>query len=472
MSGKKFVSIYFTQNKLQVARVDKTQKEVELFASVDIPPGLIAEYKVKDPKALSEIVKKIWLTHTIKEKLVGLVVPEFSTFTKSIDLPQVPLVELDEAVRWEAQDFLPTEVKDSVMDWKITRKLETSYQILSVAIPKDILAGFVDAVSLAGLFPIVVETPSLSLSRISDGDATGSLVIYANVGEAILLVREGEKILGSSVVDSSNQRAVLQTAIRMIAHYETVDVKKVQVGGMEIGKELYTGLSQDLKLPVEWMQFKAKGLDPKALQNYLIPLSLQLKDPTEPSDENSINLLPPSWVKSHRNKKLLGQIKGLVFVSSLVVLANFVVILIVFVLTTTEVTVLERASRNGESKNAENVIAQIEEANELGDNVVKIASAAIYPQTIINAIKSSTPESLVVTEYKIDMEEGNILVRGSSVDRQQLLTFKRSLEEAGKFSKVSIPVSSFEKERDLEFEASFAYLDLAKTNKKQLKLQI
>ena len=336
MSGKKFVSIYFTQNKLQVARVDKTQKEVELFASVDIPPGLIAEYKVKDPKALSEIVKKIWLTHTIKEKLVGLVVPEFSTFTKSIDLPQVPLVELDEAVRWEAQDFLPTEVKDSVMDWKITRKLENSYQILSVAIPKDILAGFVDAVSLAGLFPIVVETPSLSLSRISDGDATGSLVIYANVGEAILLVREGEKILGSSVVDSSNQRAVLQTAIRMIAHYETVDVKKVQVGGMEIGKELYTGLSQDLKLPVEWMQFKAKGLDPKALQNYLIPLSLQLKDPTEPSDENSINLLPPSWVKSHRNKKLLGQIKGLVFVSSLVVLANFVVILIVFVLTPTE----------------------------------------------------------------------------------------------------------------------------------------
>jgi len=70
------------------------------------------------------------------------------------------------------------------------------------------------------------------------------------------------------------------------------------------------------------------------------------------------------------------------------------------------------------------------------------------------------------------MEEGNILVRGNSSDRQELLTFKQNLEESGKFSKVSIPVSSFEKEKDLEFEANFGYLELSKGKKKQLKLQI
>ena len=472
MVKKKFVSVYFAQDKLQLVSLTKDRDRVGLVTSIDIPSGLVDNYKVKDPKALSEIIKKVWQERNIKEKLVGLVVPEFSTFTKSIELPQVPIPELDEAVRWEAQDFLPTEAKDSVMDWKITQKGETSYQILSVAIPKDVLSGFVDAVSLAGLFPVVVETPSLSLSRVADGDGSGALVIYANLGKTILLVREGEKILGSSVIDSSNQQEILQTAMRMIGHFERVEIKKVQIGGMEITKELFTGINQNLKMPAEWIQSKVKGFDPKSLQEYLIPLSLQLRDPAEPEDENSINLLPPAWVKTHRAKKFMAQIKGLLVVLTLVILANFIVALVVFVLISAEIGVLERSQTDGKNSAQQSVVEQIESANKLGDDVIKITSGTVYPQTIINIISSSLPEGLKATDYRLDMEEGNILVRGTSVDRQQLLTFKKNLEETGKFSSVSIPVSSFEKDKDLEFEASFGFLELAKGTKKQLKLQI
>jgi len=474
MSSKQFVSVHFTSSKLQIVSLNKAKDEVIFFTSVDIPQGIIVDYKVKDVKALSEIIKKIWQTKNIKEKSVGLIVPEFSTFTKTIELPKVPISELDEAVRWEAQDFLPTEIKDSVIDWKVVKKSELGYQILTVAIQKGVLSGFVDAVSMAGLSPLVVETPSLSLARVSDKDSGGALVIYANLGEAILLVREGEKIVGSSVAASFNQRTVLQTVTQMISHYGETEIKKVQIGGIEIGKELYSGLSKNLKIPVEWMQPKIKAFDSKVLQEYMIPLSLQLKDPTEPADETSINLLPSEWVKSHRNKKFMKQLRSLVFASTLAILANFIVVLVVFILITSEINVLERANQNesGLKGKDKGVIKGIEDTNVLTDKVVKINSSITPPQEIINAIYSSAPQGLFVSDYKIDMEEGNILVRGNSSDRQELLTFKQNLEESGKFSKVSIPVSSFEKEKDLEFEANFGYLELSKGKKKQLKLQI
>ena len=162
----------------------------------------------------------------------------------------------------------------------------------------------------------------------------------------------------------------------------------------------------------------------------------------------------------------MAQIKGLLVVLTLVILANFIVALVVFVLISAEIGVLEQSQTNGKNSAQQSVVGQIESANKLGDDVIKITSGTVYPQTIINIISSSLPEGLKVTDYRLDM------VRGTSVDRQQLLTFKKNLEETGKFSSVSIPVSSFEKDKDLEFEASFGFLELAKGTKKQLKLQI
>ena len=68
MSSKQFVSVHFTSSKLQIVSLNKAKDEVIFFTSVDIPQGVIVDYKVKDVKALSEIIKKIWQTKNIKEK--------------------------------------------------------------------------------------------------------------------------------------------------------------------------------------------------------------------------------------------------------------------------------------------------------------------------------------------------------------------------------------------------------------------
>lgn len=68
MKNNSFVSLYFTSSKLLLLKLDSAKKKVEVFATVDLPQGLIQGHQVKDTKALADILKRVWEKLKIKEK--------------------------------------------------------------------------------------------------------------------------------------------------------------------------------------------------------------------------------------------------------------------------------------------------------------------------------------------------------------------------------------------------------------------
>ena len=247
MFGKSFVSIYFLPNKLLVAEVSSNRKKVVRHASVDLPEGVIENYKVVDPGTLAKVLKSVWNKFHFNEKTVGLILPEFSTFTKLLKLPHLPLSELDEAVNWQAQEFLPTQATELIMDWKIVEKSPEGFETLLVAVNKDLLMRYVEGVEKAGLFPLMVEIPSLGLVRLSPKSDTANLIIYKNFGETILIVSQNEKIKGTSVIHAKSSEEIVKTASRMINHYKEIKVSQVLVGGLEIDEEINQKITNILK---------------------------------------------------------------------------------------------------------------------------------------------------------------------------------------------------------------------------------
>ena len=87
MINKSFVSIYFLANKLQILQLDSAKKKVKKIASVNIPEGIIKgiggdgkgafAYHVEDTEGLSRILKTSWNKLHIKQRSVGIIVPEF-----------------------------------------------------------------------------------------------------------------------------------------------------------------------------------------------------------------------------------------------------------------------------------------------------------------------------------------------------------------------------------------------------------
>lgn len=459
MFKKSFVSIFFSSNRLQVLQLSASKKKVKKFASVELPQGLISNYRVADEKGLAKIVKGLWDQTKLQEKAVGLIVPEFSTFTKLFSLPKLDLTELDEAVRWQAEDFLPGKLSDMVADWKIVKSQKDSYQLLLAAMNKKILEGYVNSVVEAGLFPLVVEIPSLSLVRLSAQNSEGRLILYNNFGEGILVIAEGEKILGSSIVAAGQKDEIIETSSRIIAHYTQVDVKKVIIGGVNLDKGLAKELETKLNKQVETVNPGISGLTDDQVQEYLVPISLQLKEPAKPSDENTINLLPADLVNKYEGERFKLQIWSLTLTVTLFVWISFLATLGTYLFITNEEGSLRERNQTEQrlSNQRTGAVNQIKQINQISDRILKIKAVSISPVVVLDAISSAKPEGVVVSKYKMNLDKGEIGLEGIAQDRLSLIEFKQNMEGNPHISSVNIPVSSFEVESNLTFKLSFFY---------------
>ena len=470
MLKKSFISIFFTSKKLQVMKLNSQKNTVETFAAFDIPDKLIIDCKIQDKTMMVNLLADIWNKLGLEEKSVGIILPEFSTFSKSIQLPKLSIKELDEAARWKFRDFWPSEGNKMIMDWKIVKETKDNYEILIVSITKDILMGFVDAAGNAGLFPLVVETPSLSLVRISDGNSSGKLVIYINFNEVILTLAKGKEILGSSVLGSLDPNNIVWTAQQMLKHYKTVQIKRIEIGGLQISQELIDNLSQTLKLPINWIQKDIIGLSVQQVQEYLIPLSLQFKDPAEPINETTINLLPLKWVNHYQGKKLKLQIWGLMLGCSITIWLCLLSVLGVFFFLDSQVKKYQQIDASQNLVLPSDVNEQIQNANQTAAKVLKITDIAKSPQEVISWISKAKVFGIKIDEYDLDFDTGKGLVRGIAENRQALIDFKQNFEENENLTKAAIPIQILEKEKNLEFEVVFNFLP--SSSKRIIKIPI
>ena len=467
MFRKSFISIYFLPEKLLVFQLSSNKKKVIKFASVELPAGLIKEYKVADVKGLAKVIKNVWSKFHLKEKTVGIVLPEFSTFTKFIKLPNLNISELGEAVAWQAQEFLPSQATDMIMDWRVVEKTAQGFEVMIVAVNKEILANYVTAVESAELFPLVVETPSVCLTRITQKEDRGVLTLYKNFGETLLIVSQKLKVIGTSVIHTQSDDEIVKTASRMISHYSStsqkeISVEKVLVGGGEANEDLLQKLTPTLKLPIEKIVPLVKGLNDREQQEYLIPLSMQLTDPAEPSDPSSLNLLPAPLVEKYKRERTKLQVWSLTLTITLFVWIAFLVSIGGYLFISQQISDLKKSNslQKQISQQRETKAKEIQEINEVSKRIIQIKNLSVLPQTILNEIEKAKPQGIRIDNYDLDLDKGEISVGGVSSDRVTLLTFKQSLETSTNVSEVTIPISSFEKEADLEFRISFKWSSL------------
>jgi len=462
MYKKSFVSIYFLQNRLLVLQLSSNKKRLVRKVNVELPPRVIENFRVADEDALSAILRDVWKKEKIKEKFVGLILPEFSTFTKLFMLPKLMPSELAEAVSWQIQEFLPKSVSEMVVDWRIVEKKDDGYQILAVAVSRSDFKGYVNVCEKAGLMPLVVETPSIGLVRLTKEDAEGKLIIYKNSEETLLVVAQGEKIIGTSVVSEDKLEKIVKTATQMIAHYKDIKVKSIYLGGDGVTEALIDKLEKILTLKVNVLNLKIGGLNPQITQEYLIPISMQFGKAEEPSDPTTLNLLPFSLAEKYKRARLRNQIWSLTLTVTLFTTITFLSSLASYLFMIQNINHLKALNQENaqNSEATKNAIEDIKTINSISNKVLSIKKLSVLPQKILNEIEDAKPSGLTINTYKLDLDKGVITLEGIAIDRNVLLTFKQSLETNSDFAEVTIPISSFEEEVNLEFSLSFKYKPL------------
>lgn len=464
MFRKTLVSIYFQKTKIQIVSLSSDKKKIKKYASVDLPDGLVRNNKVQDIDLLAQILSHSFKKVGIGEKSVGLIVPEFATFTKMIFVPNLNITELNEAVSWQTNELF-SDTDNMIIDWKIVGKEENGYSVLVCSIEKEILESYLAACEKAGLFPLVVEIPSVSLVRATQQDKTGKVIMHKHLSEIIIVAAQGGKILGSSIVREGDLEEIEKTILRMSAHFKDINLEKLVLSGEPFDEKAIEKISKSTNLSPSPIDLGVKNIPKDILTEYIVPVSLQLKEFSAPSDPMTINLLPVSLVAKYNKAKTRVQAWGLTLTMTLFVWFTFLMLVGTYFYIAQQIKFQNSQVTTNSAllKEKNQALSKIKEVNITANQVLKVKSISSQTFTAIEAIDSLKPNDISLKTYDLDLDRGEFMINGIAGDRLSLVDFKKRLEDSETFDSVQIPISSLEVEKDLEFSATFYYVPIKNT---------
>lgn len=182
-----------------------------------------------------ELLKEITEKSRVTTNLAVAALPAFSVFSSILSLPPMPKSDLAQAVKWEAKKFVPMPLEEMILDWKLLRNLNDTYQeqndkeqsktdinenkennlqkteksqeikqnyrVLITAAPKNLVARYLEIFKAAGLKLISLETESFALARsLFFGSKLPIMIIdIGSLTTAISIVEDGVPILNRSL---------------------------------------------------------------------------------------------------------------------------------------------------------------------------------------------------------------------------------------------------------------------------------
>ena len=457
---KRFVSIVFFSDRFQVLGLNSSLTSIEKLATYQIPEGMVRNHRVLDAVKLSQIIRGVWKQMGIGRASVGIVVPEFSSYTKLLAMPKLPPDETHEAILWKSQEFLPSSARH-VLDWEIIKENSENNEVLVASIREDVLAGYAQAVGDAGLLPLVVETPSLSLVRMAPDHNKGKLVVYLGPVEAVLVIAVGRAIFGSTVISRSDMLEVLRTAVRMTEHYKEVKVEQLFFGGIGFDADFVAKLEAGVGIKSQAMGGDLPLSSSPQFGEYMIAISSQIKDPAQPKSTETINLLPYHWVRHYKEKLFDAQLWSLSLAAAVVILISFVAGAGAYMFLDGELGQVDRLN-GGEVVEDKALIERVGRVNNLAKKINEIGQEGVRPQIIINKLIAITPGNVLVSNYFVSGESGQVRVQGVALDRAALIGYRQALASSADFSAPVLPISSLTQEQDVAFDLTFVYLELEK----------
>jgi type IV pilus assembly protein PilM len=201
-------------------------------------------------KSAHELFDK-YIIGKISTKRVAMSIPAMRTFTRTIKLPKLTNKELEDAVRMEAEQYIPVPVDDLYMDYSITSTTETEIELLAVAVPKKIVDSYVALAKVLGLELVALEATIASSSRLfvhtELSDVPTVIIDYGSISSDITIFDHGIVVTGTAGGGGDNFTDLISEALDISKSEAQVIKAKYGLSYSKKQKEITTALKPTLE---------------------------------------------------------------------------------------------------------------------------------------------------------------------------------------------------------------------------------
>ncbi len=223
-TGKHYLSLDIGSSSIKMLEVRRGSGPflVRSAAISLLPPTAVQGNLIQDTQEVAEVIRFLVESNRVRAREVITAVPGPAVIIKRAPFPLQPPRELEESVLFEAGNFIPESLELVNLDYQVIGEFpeRQEVEVLLVAVRKDVVSSYVEAVTAAGLRPVVVDVDYFALE---------------NMFEMNYAPRPGE----------------VDALINLGARYSTIHILKggfsaftgdIPVGGRQITEALMEGL--------------------------------------------------------------------------------------------------------------------------------------------------------------------------------------------------------------------------------------
>ncbi len=131
-----------------------------------IPTQSIVDGGIMDSFAVSEAIRTLYERLGVKNSKVAISVSGNGVIIKKITLPKMDMEELNDQIRFEAEQYIPFEIDEVNIDYEVVDATEDDQMdVVLVAAKKDVVSDYTSVVVQAGLEPVVVDVAAFALQN-------------------------------------------------------------------------------------------------------------------------------------------------------------------------------------------------------------------------------------------------------------------------------------------------------------------
>lgn len=264
---------------IKIVELEKEGKGFKLMASGAVGYQGVLPVVSKDDKdlvPLSDVIRKLHKEAHIRGKNVSVALPESLVFTRTIKFPMLTDQEIESAVKWEAEQYIPIPSAEAIIEHQIVERTEGSpggVSVLLVASPRSLVEKYIKLLQGAGLTTIGVETEALALSR-SLSPETGTVLIldFGAQSSDIVIVKDGMVRFSRSIPTAGEAftRALSQNLgveyTQAEAYKKTYGLSSDLEGKVKASlAPVFTLVGEEIKKAIHFYQTEEKGDVPKSV---------------------------------------------------------------------------------------------------------------------------------------------------------------------------------------------------------------
>lgn len=213
------------------------------LGSARLPPNCVEDGVMQEPETVGQVIGTLLKNLKLKGNKVAISISGYSVIVKKISLMAMEESELAAHIQTEAEQYIPFDIDEVFIDFqdlKTNTEEDERTDVILVAAKKDVVNGYLEMLSAAGLDTVIVDVDAFALENAYGANFGGEdeNIALVDIGASkmnINVVSRGSSVLVRDVVMGSR---ILTETIQNHFDISTEEAEDLKTGQAEPGDKM------------------------------------------------------------------------------------------------------------------------------------------------------------------------------------------------------------------------------------------